>query len=152
METNGNLTASEPAPVISVVIVEDYAVKSDKSRAQLREVLTAVAQQDFSEPAEFILIEFADDCADRADELRRILPSLKLIRGRSDNSYGLKNEVVAAARSEYVAMLDADCRPDPDWLGLVAGGLRKRPDAAAVSGRTEYPRTTFLGRAVRGGN
>jgi len=53
-----------------------------------------------------------------------------------------------ASLARIVAMLDGDCRPDRDWLRLAVGALRRHPEAAAVSGSTEYPRTTFEARAM----
>lgn len=135
---------AEPVPAVTVAVIPEYGVGSEASNAHVREVLKALAQQDFGESVEHLLI--GGDTG--AESTESILPSLRVIDGRSGNSYVLKNEAMAAARSELVAILDGDCQPDPDWLRLAVQALRDDSRAAAVSGRTEYPRDTFLGRAM----
>src|SRR4030095_14442408 len=44
-----------------------------------------------------------------------------------------------AASSDWVAVLDADCTPLPDWVQKIHQAIRARPDAAVISGRTVYP-------------
>jgi GT2 family glycosyltransferase len=50
---------------------------------------------------------------------------------------------VRAASAEIVAILDADCKPDPSWLTRLTKALRAHPDAAAVSGKTVHPQQLF---------
>jgi hypothetical protein len=135
-------------PAVTVVIIADYAVGSAQAWDQVRAVWEALQDQDFDEPVEYLVAAFDDQRGKVPREITSLSPELRVFYGTSQNSYTLKNEAVAAASSELVAILDADCRPDPDWLGLCVAALRQDPDAAAVSGRTEYPRDTFAGRAM----
>jgi cellulose synthase/poly-beta-1,6-N-acetylglucosamine synthase-like glycosyltransferase len=42
------------------------------------------------------------------------------------------------ARGDVIARLDADSRPDPDWLRRIRRTLERRPDAIAVTGRGRF--------------
>jgi hypothetical protein len=69
------------------------------------------------------------------------------------SSYELKNVGSREASAELLAMIDADCVPDPDWLRRIVTALRAHPEAAAVSGRTVYANrdltTRLLGLLTR---
>ena len=53
-------------------------------------------------------------------------------------SCALKNHGVAQARADLIAILDADCSPDPHWLANILAAFRAHPEAAVISGRTSY--------------
>jgi hypothetical protein len=136
-------------PSISVVIVSDYAAGSEGEWTDLRKCLAALARQDLREPAEFILCESEASRHTLPTDLTAILPALTIIFVHADLSYQLKNSGVVAASCEYVAMLDADCVPRPDWLRLLLESLRRHPRAAAISGKTIYPgRSLFVRTAA----
>ena len=46
-----------------------------------------------------------------------------------------RNKGAAAARGDFLAFTDDDCRPDPLWLQALAAGFRDAPEAA-IGGRT----------------
>ena len=140
--------ASESLPVVSVVIVSDYASGEETGWNQLRRTLRAVAQQDFVEPAEHLLIE-NEDCADRMPaDIQDLLPSLKNVRSSATTSYALKNEGARIASAELLGILDADCAPAPDWLRHLVDVMRSHPEAAAVSGTVTYPNRSRLERML----
>lgn len=123
-------------PLISVVIVSDYAGGSAGSVDDYRHCLRALAAQDFDEPAEFLLSEW-EGFRDRVpDDLAALLPSLRIVFSDERSAFGLKNEGVRQARGPLVALLDADCDPAPGWLRFTVETLRAHPEVAAVSGRT----------------
>jgi len=66
------------------------------------------------------------------------LPSLQVVLSSASSSYALKNEGVRAAAADIVAILDADCIPDPGWLRHLMDTMRDHPDVVAVSGKTVY--------------
>lgn len=126
-------------PAASVIITSDYAGGEDKSWNDLRVTLKALAEQDFQERAEFVLVESAAYEDGIPADLTAILPALKVIFSPGTTSYDLKNEGARAASADIVVMLDADCAPERDWLRHLVDTLHAYPDAAVVSGRTVYP-------------
>lgn len=135
-------------PDVSVVIVSDYAGGESKSWNDLRTTLAALARQDFDGTAEFLLCEQADIARHVPPDLATILPSLKMVSSPASSSYELKNEGVRAASAEIVAVLDADCVPELDWLRHLMTTMRDYPNIAAVSGRTLYPGNNLVERIL----
>ncbi|MBC7790338.1 MAG: glycosyltransferase [Anaerolineae bacterium] len=139
---------SAAKPVVSVVIVSDYAGGEAKAWDDVRATLEAFARQDFGGEAEFLLSESSKLKSDIPAELRTILPTLKLIFSEPSTSYDLKNQGVQAAAADFVAIIDADCIPDSGWLRHLVETLRGNPDAVAVSGRTVYEGRSLLERLL----
>jgi hypothetical protein len=135
-------------PVISVVVVSDYAEGTPGSVDDYRHCLRALAAQDFDEPVEFILSE-SDRFRDRIPpDLAEILPSLRFVFSAERSAFGLKNAAAAQARAPLIAILDADCDPSPGWLRSAVETLRAHPEIAAVSGRNLSPAGTRWARIV----
>jgi hypothetical protein len=144
----GLLTMPPTRPTVSVILVSDYASGADKGWDDLGHSLAALAQQDSTEPAEFILsenVQFADSIP---PNLHEILPSLRVVTSPNAGSYALKNYGVAQASADLVAILDADCRPARDWLTNLIKAFRMHPTAAAISGRTTYEGRTVWERTL----
>lgn len=133
-------------PEFSVVLVSDYAAGDEKSWASLGSTLTALAGQEFGEQIEFLLVEQEDIAARVPPNLARILPSLRIVKSREIDSYGLKNVGVRLAQADIVVLLDTDCRPAPDWMARIAAAWKAHPDAAVISGRTTYGGTRTMDR------
>lgn len=131
---------------VSVVVVSDYAAGGAKAWDDIRTALAALARQDFSEPVEFLLVESERFRSELPQDLTLMLPGLKIQFVPDYSSYALKNEAVRMASHEYVAILDADCIPEPSWLRRLIATLRDHPTAAAVSGKTVYPDEAFSSR------
>jgi Glycosyl transferase family 2 len=135
------------APVVSVVLASDYDGGGAKGRAHVRATLRALAGQDFGEPFRILFVEsdaFASDSAGLAGEVPGVDAVFVPVRG----SYELKNAGVAAAATNLVALLDADCTPGPGWLRALVAAMRRHPEAAAVSGRTVYDGHGLVERAL----
>ncbi|MCA9471712.1 MAG: glycosyltransferase family 2 protein [Nitrospirales bacterium] len=122
----------------SVVTVADYKAGEQESWDELRLTLEGLASQDFEGAVEHILVEAEDSTLDIPEALRQILPSLRVVRAKGRTSYDLKNAGAAAAKSDFVIMLDADCAPHQQWLSSVMRHRATHPKAAAISGRTLY--------------
>ena len=138
----------EVNPVVSVVIVSDYASGETMGWDLFRAALEALARQDFEGPTEFLLSECADSEQQIPSDLTTILPSLKVVPSSASTSFGLKNEGVRAASADIVALIDADCIPDPDWLRHLMDAMRRHPNVVAVSGRTDYMGRSLLERLL----
>jgi hypothetical protein len=135
-------------PSVSVVIISDYASGLDAGWNDLRTTLRALAQQDFEEPADFIMVESAELAQRIPSDLGAILPALRVITVPHRTSYELKNAAVQAASAEMVAMLDSDCSPSADWLRQLVGAMRAHPEAAAISGSTVNAGKGLLNRVM----
>jgi len=64
-----------------------------------------------------------------------------------DDYYAAKDAGLAATRAAVVAFADADCWPDPDWLGALLEPFARGAGVAAVAGRTSY-RPDLFGAAA----
>jgi hypothetical protein len=125
-------------PAVSVIVVSDYAGGDAQAWNDLRSSLRALARQDMDEPLEVLLVESSAHASRIPNDLKVILPSLKVVACAATSSYALKNEGVRAAAAELVVLLDADCTPSRDWLRRALESMRAHPEAAAISGRTRY--------------
>jgi hypothetical protein len=133
-------------PEFSVVLVSDRAAGDQKSWDYLKGTLQALARQTYTGPVEYLLVEH-DTIAEQAPAgILAILPTVRVLRSPSKESFGLKNHGVRQAQAEIIVILDTDCRPAPDWMQQIAAAWRKHPDAAAISGHTEYPGRTTMER------
>jgi len=125
-------------PAVSVIVVSDYNSAGERTWNDERTCLAALAAQDLTEPFEVIICEDEKYRAVFPDDLLSLVPGTRVIFSTNSGSYGLKNAGARVAVSPIVALLDADCKPDPDWLRIIVETLRARPEVAAVSGRTFY--------------
>lgn len=136
-----------PGASITIVVVSDYASTATRSWNDERRCLDALAAQDFPEPVEILLLE--------SDRFRDTIPhditdrvNVRIVFDSAATSYGLKNAGVRAASAPLVALLDADCRADRDWVRLCVDALRARDDIAVVSGRTFYDGNGIVERVL----
>ncbi len=145
-ESAVKLPATKPA--VSVVIISDYASGLDAGWNDLRTTLRALAQQDFEEPADFMMVEAAELAPQIPPDFAAILPPLRVVTVPHRTSYELKNAAVQAASTEMVAMLDGDCAPSADWLRRLVAAMRAHPEAAAISGSTVNSGKGLLNRVM----
>ena len=135
-------------PAATVIVVSDYRPGEDKSWNDLRATLAALAQQDFDEPVEYLLLENCEDLEAMPEDVPRTLPGVRVVASKARGSYSLKNLGVRAAAAELVGCLDADCVPYKGWVRAGVGAMRRRPDVVAISGRTTYPGRSTLEKAL----
>lgn len=133
-------------PVASIVTVLDHKVGEAESWDKLRVTLRHLAKQDYQEPVEFILVESEGQEKNVPSDLSEILPELRVVTAAGTSSFELKNKGAEDARSNFVVILDADCRPATGWWRAVYEHRKANPQAAAISGRTFYEGETLLGR------
>ena len=148
MTTSVDPSARPSGPVISVVIVSDFAGGTTVSHDDYRHCLRALAAQDFDGPAEFILSEWEGYRERIQDDLDETLPGLRVTFSSARSTFDLKNEGARQATAPLVAFLDADCDPVPGWLRSAVATMAAHPEVAAASGRTISPARTRWARIV----
>jgi len=134
-------------PVVTVVTLADFEVGTPRAWDDLRRTLRGLAQQDFEEPAEFILLEDERLKDGIPADLTEILPELQIELSKQGLQYDLKSEAARIGAAEIVVLLDADCVPSPGWLRALVAAMRAHPDVSVVSGKTRYAGERFLERA-----
>jgi glycosyltransferase involved in cell wall biosynthesis len=80
----------------------------------------------------------------RAEEKRMLsgLPYSWLVRSAA--YYEQKNAGIAKTRGRFIALADADDRPDLDWLEQALAAMERAPDdVAVITGRTSYEKGPF---------
>jgi hypothetical protein len=135
-------------PVVSVIVTCDYQSGTEGGWNDLRATLSGLAQQDFQEPAEFLLVESTKLAPEIPPDLNNILPALRIVVAPESAAGKLKDAGVRAASADLVALLDGDCVAAPGWLSRFVELMRRHPEVTAVSGKTVYGTNRLLDRAM----
>ena len=133
---------------ISVVVVSDYEAESEKTWKDEVQILHFLAKQDLKEAFEVILVENDSAKGSVPDELRKIYPHLRIVFSNESQSAKLKDDGVRQAKADYVAVLEADCLPNPEWLSSLYSALQQNKDFSVASGRTTYGDGTMYQRCL----
>ncbi len=147
------MTADEPEcgpparPRISVIVVSDYET-GEKSWADERRILHALAAQDIAEPFEILLAEHDANRNRLPADLLGIAPRTRIEFFPLKHSSTLKDAAVPCTQGSLVAVFEADSRPLPPWLRIAARAIDTRPGFAVVSGRTTYGGGGMLMRSL----
>ncbi len=105
---------------ISVIIVNYNGVR------YLARCLNALAQQTFSD-YEVILVDNASK-DDSVAFIRRAYPSVCLIESPENLGFGGGNNLgLTVAKGAYIALLNNDAFPEPDWLRHLLSGMESDP-------------------------
>ncbi|MCU1670662.1 MAG: hydrolase, HAD-superfamily, subfamily [Blastococcus sp.] len=108
-------------------------------RPSLDALLDALAAAPGPRPAELILVDDRPSGAPLRPE-RPGLPPLRVVRTGGGGPARARNLGWRTARTEWVAFLDDDVVPDPDWYGQLADDLADLgPDVAGSQGRVRVP-------------
>ena len=137
-----------PPSSLSVVVVSDYEASEEKTWKDERHILYALAAQDIGKPFPVILVENTSVQDSVPPELYKIVPQLKIIFADESQSARLKNEGVKHAHTAYVAVLEADCLPNQEWLRVLEEALLTHPDFSIAGGRTMYGDETMYKRCL----
>ena len=120
----------QSSPLISVIIVVW------NSKAYLATCLSKLGIQTFQD-FEIILIDNGSDDG-ALDNLEESYPSLHLKTKRLDTNHGfaVANNIGARlARGQWLALLNADAFPEPDWLENLLKTVKDHPDFSCFSSR-----------------
>jgi hypothetical protein len=80
--------------------------------------------------------------------LRHIAPRTRFLFTEETQSAKLKDYGVRHTEAELIALIEADCTPNPSWLRTLVGVLREHPHVDMVSGRTWYGDETAYRRCL----
>ncbi len=133
---------------LTVVVVSDYEASGEKTWEDEREALDALADQEVEGPIDVILVENAEARGSVPDDLAERFPRVEVVFCDEARSAAMKDFGVRHANTELVAVMEADCVPDPGWLRVTTTALRERPEFAIVSGRTTYGDETSYRRCL----
>jgi hypothetical protein len=132
-------------PLVSVIVVSDYASDPQSAGQDLLRTLHALRMQDYCGPLEHLLVDTATGLEALPRTVREELPGLRLVPGDTDSADALKNVGVIESHGEIVVVLDADCEPAPGWLRTAVSALAERR-WSVVSGKTVYRQQELLPR------
>lgn len=118
-----------PAPPRVSVIIPHW-----NGRAHLDDCLTALRRQTFRD-FEIILVDNGSIDGSQA-YVRDFYPEVRLIElGENRGFTGACNAGYAAARGEFVCLLNNDTEADPNWLAAVVDAFDRRPRVGIVAGK-----------------
>lgn len=133
-------------PLVTVIVVADYAAGEGATYAGLRAALHALSRQTYSGSVEHIVVESTRFRQQVPADLATILRDVQVVFCATPDSLALRNEGVRLARGDVVVFLDADCIPDPQWLERMMETMADHPEASVVSGRTVYGGASLMER------
>ena len=128
-------TTTDPAPLVSVVIVTE-------GQRDLGETMAALNTQSYPN-REVLVVAHGGGVDDLPDSVRWIeVPA-------ASNLGEARQAGVEAAHGEIIAFTDDDCLPDPGWLDAAVAAFRHDPSLWGVQGRTVAGSGPIGSHAVR---
>jgi GT2 family glycosyltransferase len=127
----GRLTDPAATPAIAVVVVARNA------GAYLEEVASCLAALTLKARRVIVVDNASSDGA--VDAVAERYPDLEVIRPGANVGFAAGNNAGARAaeRCEWIALLNPDAFPEPDWLERLVETARGRPDLAAIGSRLD---------------
>jgi glycosyltransferase involved in cell wall biosynthesis len=117
---------------LSVIMVSDFEPGETKSWKDEQLLLESLAQQDIEEDFELILVESSVHRDEGVPEFfYDSFPNLKVVYFDSEQSAKLKDYGVSLSSGEYIAVIESDCQPSPNWLRMLLKAVRE--NAWAIS-------------------
>jgi glycosyltransferase involved in cell wall biosynthesis len=133
-----------PKPVVSVVV-------PTRNRAGYLDVtLASLADQDFDEPYEVIVVD--DGSRDTTQDVIARHEVRSLVHDPPRGPNAARNEGARAAEADLIALVDDDVFAPRSWLRELVEGARRHPEAQAFGGpiraRLEGPAPRSCGREL----
>ncbi len=133
---------------ISVLIVSEFET-GEKNWSDERQIVEALAQQDFDTPYELIIVEStANQNIPPPKEIAQYFPDVKILYHDSECSAALKNYGVEHIQSEWTFVLEADAMPQSGWLRFLWEAAQAHSEYDIFTGRTNYGLETSWQRAL----
>jgi glycosyltransferase involved in cell wall biosynthesis len=136
------------APVVSVVI------PSCNRRDQLKQCLEALAAQTHPDYDVIVVDDGStDETPAMVTEVARAHAGLRLHYLRNERNIGAnpsRNRGIAASTATFVAFLDSDCVPEPNWLDMLVRGFSNGHVAAVTGLVNDQPPVNIYERTSRG--
>jgi hypothetical protein len=131
---------------LTIVVVSDYEAREVKTWKDEKRILNSLAAQDIDGPFDIILVENNNARDSVPDGLTQMYPRLKIIFTDQSRSAKMKDEGVKHAETEYVAVIEADCLPNREWLRVLYEALCQHKEFSIAGGRTIYGDKTMYQR------
>ena len=123
-------------PCVSVVVP---FYNSERTLAACIESL--LAQENVGDDYEILLIDNRSE--DTSATIAGNYSGVTVLTESTPGAYAARNTGIREAAAPVIAMTDADCVVDPDWLRSILDGLRD-PQTAVLVGHCRYPASSSL--------
>ncbi len=128
---------------ISVIIVNYNGMR------HLPRCLDALAKQTFSDYEVIVVDNASQD--DSVALIRRVCPSAHLIESPKNTGFGdANNRGLRVAKGEYIALLNNDAFPEPDWLRYLLDGMNHDPKIGICASKLVLDGTGLIDSAGDG--
>lgn len=126
MARPGGNGKSEAAPIVSVIVV------AYQSGPTLERCLAALRAQSFTDFETLVVDNASTDGAPQA--AAGADPALRLLEPGANLGFAAANNVAARqARGQWLALLNPDAYPSPDWLEALLAGAARHPDVRSFA-------------------
>ncbi len=134
-----------PAPAVSIV------VPFFNSEATLgRCIESLLAQEDIGAPYEILLVDNrSPDASPAIAQGYADGGHLRLLSEATAGAYAARNTGIRQASAPLIALTDADCAVDRDWLRAIVDGMAN-PNTAVLVGHCRYPADASLALRLLG--
>jgi glycosyltransferase involved in cell wall biosynthesis len=142
-----SFTLDSTLAAVTVLVLSDHVTDGHDRSNDIRRAIVSLRDQEIDEPFDILVCESEHLQHDLAPGLAGLHPRVRIALFPQDASYAIKNAGIASVQTEFVALMDADCVPQVDWLKRMLAAIRTDSKIASVSGRTVYPSDSFAIRA-----
>lgn len=135
-------------PLVSI-IVETITTRFDCANGSLADdlgrTLNALDRQTYPQESIETIVVLDSEITDHdVEELGRRYPTVRFVWSPHSNYFAAKNAGTAAAKGDFIALLDGDCEPAPNWVETLMSRLQ--PGVDAVGGCTRYAGRSWTAR------
>jgi GT2 family glycosyltransferase len=112
----------------------DLVIPTFNGRDHLRRCLHGVREQSYSSISVFVVDDGSSDGT--VEMMETEFPDAICIQMQGNCGFAAAcNAGIGAGSAEYVALLNNDAIPEPDWLERLVSGIERHPRAAAVASK-----------------